>query len=148
MKYSETNINRIFVIRLEDGDRLPDVVEEFARKKGITSGCCLFLGGVKDRSEIVTGPETEDGMPPLPMHLLLTGTHEVAGVGTIFSDEQGNPVLHGHAAFGRNDHTVTGCIRPGIVTWKVLEMIIIEFSTPCGTRILDTATGFKLLEPI
>jgi len=80
MKYSETNINRIFVIRLEDGDRLPDVVEEFARKKGITSGCCLFLGGVKDRSEIVTGPETEDGMPPLPMHLLLTGTHEVAGV--------------------------------------------------------------------
>lgn len=147
MKYSETSIGRIFVIRYEDGDKLPDMVQDFARDKGIKSGFCIFLGGIKNRSELVVGPETDEGMPPVPMHLLLSGTHEVLGVGTLFPDETGNPILHSHAAMGRKDGTVTGCIRPGIYTWNVLEMILLEFNTPCGIRVYDEKTQFKLLKP-
>ena len=147
MKYAETQIGRIFVIRLEHGDKLPDIVEEFAREKGVSSGCCLFLGGIQDRSELVIGPEQDNQLPPVPMHHLLSGTHEVVGVGTLFPDEQGHPRLHGHAAAGRKESTITGCIRPGILAWTIVEFILLEFAIPCGTRVYDPGTELKLLQP-
>ncbi|EGW37165.1 hypothetical protein [Desulfosporosinus sp. OT] len=30
MKYSEANLGRIFILRLEHGDRIPDTIENFA----------------------------------------------------------------------------------------------------------------------
>ncbi len=47
MQYAEAQIGRIFVIRLEDGEKLPNKLEEFAQEKGVESGMCLLIGGVR-----------------------------------------------------------------------------------------------------
>ena len=81
------------------------------------------------------------------MEHLLKNVHEIAGTGTLFRDDTGKPVLHMHIACGREDKTVTGCVRSGVRTWHVMEVILIELLNCSATRKTDTATGFKLLEP-
>ena len=147
MKYAEGFIGRIFTIRLEDGDVLPDCLETFALEHYIKRGFCIFLGAIEDGSTVLAGPADGKKMPPDPMQLKLSGVHEVVGIGTIFPDKSGNPKLHSHASFGREDKTVTGCIKPGITAWKTVEIVLIEISGECGIRAMDKETGFALLEP-
>jgi len=146
MRYSEAQLGRLFVIRLHDGDHLPDVLELFASKKQVSSGLCFFLGGVKDKGRVVVGPSNSDTIPPDPVLKVLAGVHEVCGVGTIFSDEKGTPRLHMHASFGRGDHTTTGCIRMGIDVWQIGEAILIEIKDVAARRKRDDKTKFELLE--
>lgn len=42
MKSCEGNIGRIFVLRLEHGDKLPQVLEDFAGEKQIKSAAVFF----------------------------------------------------------------------------------------------------------
>ncbi len=146
MQYSEGRIGRVFAIRLEHGERMPDVLEAFAAEKGVKSGVAIMVGGADEGSRFVVGPEDGQTMPPVPMVNTLSGVHEVAAVGTLFPDEQGQPILHMHAAFGRGDLTQSGCIREGIVTWQVLEIVLIETVGLDATRRPDAETGFSLLE--
>ena len=73
MKYSEGKVGRIFVIRLEDGDRMPDAVESFARKNNILRGMCILVGGIKDGGNIVVGPKNGDSLPPQPITFPIKG---------------------------------------------------------------------------
>ncbi len=114
MKYSEANLGRIFILRLEHGDKIPDVIEEFAKTHQIDSAILYFLGGVDTNSKVVVGPEDGNAAKPRPMVTELLGTSEAVGTGTIFMDEDKVPKLHLHAAFGRNRDTITGCTREGI----------------------------------
>jgi predicted DNA-binding protein with PD1-like motif len=77
----------------------------------------------------------------------LYDAHEITGTGTLFPDELGNPVLHLHMACGREENTVTGCIRNGVKVWHVMEVILVELLNRSATRIPDPETGFKLLVP-
>lgn len=147
MRYSEAGMGRVFVLRLEDGDRLPETIEEFASGKGVLRALCLALGGAGGTSRLVVGPETEEEMPPRPVVLPLDGVHEIACVGTLFPDEEGRPILHMHAACGRGDRTVTGCVRTGVDIWKVGEVVILELTGTGARRSKDPGTGFTLLEP-
>ena len=52
-----------------------------------------------------------------------------------------------HMACGRKDQTGTGCIRSGVKTRQVLEVILLEPVDVRGVCLTDPATGFKLLEP-
>ncbi len=146
MQYSEGKIGRVFAIRLEHGEPMPGTLEEFAAKEGIQSGLAIMVGGAEEDSKLVVGPEDGSMLPVTPMLTALCGVHEVAAVGTLFPDEQGSPVLHMHAACGRQDGSITGCIREGIVTWQILEVILIEVTGLDAARIEDSATGFQLLE--
>ena len=146
MKFSEGRVGRIFILRLEDGDKLPDTVESFAAKNHIASGMCILVGGIKGGGNIVVGPE-EGSVPPNPLLFELQGVHEIAGVGTIFPDDEGRPSLHMHAALGREGKTRAGCIRPGIETWEVGEVILLEITDTKAYRKKDERTGFQLLEP-
>lgn len=147
MKYSESSINRIFVIRLEDGDAFPDCIENFSRKKSVKRGIVLFLGGIKGKSKIVMGPEKTEALPAVPIIKAISEAHEIVGVGTLFPDDEGNPILHAHASMGRDDETKTGCTRPGITTWHVLEVILLELTGECGIRVMEEPIGYKLLDP-
>lgn len=140
-------MGRVFTLRLEDGDVLPDCLEKFALEHGIKRGFCIYLGGIDDASRVVVGPEDGKTMPPEPMEFRLSGVHEVVGSGTIFPDPGGKPKLHSHASLGREEKSVTACIRPGITAWKTVEIILIELCGDCGIRIPDKETGFMLLEP-
>jgi uncharacterized protein len=147
VKYSEGNIGRVFVIRLEDGDRLPQSLETLAAEKAVKRGICLLVGGVKGGGTIVSGPRQEEAAPIETINKILEGIHETVAVGAIFPDENGRPKLHMHAALGRDQETITGCIRLGIETWKVGEVILLEIINNNAQRKKEATTGFELLEP-
>jgi len=146
MKIAEGHIGRVFVLRLEDGDRLPDCIEAFAAERGVRQGFCALVGGVGS-GRIVVGPEDTVTMPPVPVLTELFGAHEAAAVGTLFPDEAGLPRLHMHATFGRGDTVKTGCIRPGIDIWTIGEFVLFELTGLDLVRKRDAATGFELLSP-
>jgi predicted DNA-binding protein with PD1-like motif len=147
MKYSEAKQGRIFVIRLEDGDIVHDEIERFAREKSIVAAGLIIVGGADQGSKFVVGPEEGRGTPVVPMEHVLAEAHEIAGVGTLFPDDVGNPVLHMHMASGRNSSTITGCIREGVRVWHVMEVILFELVDTTGVRTFDSETGFNLLQP-
>jgi predicted DNA-binding protein with PD1-like motif len=147
MKAIEGTLGRVFIIRLENGDVIPDCIEKFAGEKGISVAQVIMIGGIGS-GQIVVGPRRSDEMPPEPMVLPVDGAHEVVGLGVIAPDEKRKPVLHMHASLGRAGKTTTGCLRPGVIAWLVVEAIIIEVVGTNAARMLDTKTGFELLQVI
>jgi predicted DNA-binding protein with PD1-like motif len=147
MKASEGQPGRVFIIRLEDGDLIPDCIENFAEDKRISVGQVIMIGGIGS-GQVVVGPRKSNEMPPEPMLLPLDGAHEVVGLGVIAPDVTGKPMLHMHAALGRSGQTTTGCLRPGVTAWLVTEAIIFEIVGTSAARILDEKTGFELLEVV
>ena len=81
MKACEGRIGRVFVIRLEDGDVVPECIERFAEENGVSVG-----------------------------------------------------------------QTMTGCLRHGVTTWLVGEVILYEILGAKVVRIQDKQSGFELLE--
>ncbi|MCK4948307.1 MAG: DNA-binding protein [Candidatus Aureabacteria bacterium] len=147
MKYSQAKQGRIFVIRLEDGDIIHEEIEKFAREKSISAGALIILGGIDKDSKLVVGPEHGRKKPVVPMEHTLDNVHEIAGTGTLFLGEKGNPVLHMHISCGRKSSTVTGCVRKGVKAWHILEVILFELVDTAAVRVLDSVTGFELLRP-
>lgn len=147
MKATEGSIGRVFVLRLEDGDIIPQCIEEFAREKNISHAQVQLLGGINE-GDIVVGPRKSDQLPPMKMLLPIEGAHEIVGVGLIAEDDSGNPILHLHGALGRSGHTITGCLREGVRTWLVGEAIIVELLGVDAKRTLDESSGFKLLKVV
>jgi predicted DNA-binding protein with PD1-like motif len=146
MRFTEAKMGRVFVLRLHDGDRLPDVLETFAAEKKVSTALCFFLGGAKENSRVVVGPKDNYTLPPEPMVTLLEGIHEACGVGTIFADEEGKPKLHMHASFGRSESTVTGCVRMGVEVWQIGEVVMLELACEKACRAKNKETGFEFLE--
>jgi uncharacterized protein len=146
MKATEGKLGRVFVIRLENGDKLPNCIEQFAEDHGISHAQVLLLGGIGD-GQIVSGPRYSDRMPPDPVLIPVDGAHEVIGVGLLVPGEDNKPILHIHAALGRTGHTIAGCLRPGVATWLVGEVILCELIGIKARRMKDEASGFELLEP-
>lgn len=146
MNFTQAKLGRIFILRLHQGEVLHEVVEKFAGDKKVNSALCFFLGGAEDQSKVVVGPKDGRAMPPDPMVTLLRGVHEGCGVGTIFTDESGKPKLHMHASFGRNDNSVTGCVRMGVEVWQIGEVVILELIGGSAVRAKNKETGFEFLE--
>jgi predicted DNA-binding protein with PD1-like motif len=145
MKSSEGKIGRVFVLRLEDGDVVPDCIEKFALEQGIKVGHVVLIGGIGG-GQVVVGPRQTDVMPPDPMLLPIDGAHEVEGLGIIAPDRDGTPRLHIHASLGRAGRTLTGCLRYGAQTWLVGEAIIYEITGTKARRLPDAKSGFELME--
>jgi predicted DNA-binding protein with PD1-like motif len=144
MRAAEGRLGRVFVIRLEDGDRIPDCIEGFAEEKGIATAQVLMIGGIGS-GQVVVGPRDSSQMPPDPMLLPIDGAHEVVGVGILAPGDEGKSILHIHASLGRSGQTLTGCLRPGVNTWVVGEIILYEIIGSKAKRIKDSRTGFTLL---
>jgi uncharacterized protein len=146
MKAAEGKLGRVFIIRLEDGDQIPACIEKFAEEKGISAGHVIMVGGIGG-GQVVVGPRLSQEMPPDPMLLPVDGAHELVGVGVLAPGENGKPVLHVHAALGRSGQTLTGCLRPGVKTWLVGEVILYEIAGANIKRVMDKRSRFALLEP-
>ena len=147
MIYEEARHGRVFILRLEHGEVLHEVVERFAADRSIRAAVVFALGGADAGSRLVVGPEDGDARPVTPMARVLDAPHEIAGVGTLFPDEAGQPMLHLHLAAGRESSTTTGCVRQGVRTWQVGEVVVLELLDTGSVRRLDPALGFKLLRP-
>ena len=146
MEFTEAKLGRVFILRLHQGQRIHEVIEEFAAKKQVLSALCFFLGGAEDKSKVVVGPKNGSALPPEPMITLLKGVHEACGIGTIFTNEEGKPKLHMHTSFGRKDNTVTGCVRMGVDVWQIGEVVILELKGSSAKRAKNKETGFEFLE--
>lgn len=145
MQYSQGNIGRIFALKLESGDRLPDAVVDFAREHNVRSAMALYVGGADATSRLVVGPE-ENTDDIIPIVHCLGGIHEVVAMGTLFPDEHGNPELHMHAAAGRQGKASVGCVRAGVDVWLIGEVILLEITGIAGFRKKDPQTGFQILQ--
>lgn len=145
MQYSEAKQGRIFILRLEDGEVVHETIEAFALEQKIQRAAVMFLGAAQKNSRMVSGPRSET-IRPIPVNInILPNISEAFGVGTIFPDALGAPVLHMHASFGHKDKVLAGCIRAGVNTWNVGEVVIFELLDNNGARALDGHTGFELL---
>ena len=147
MRYCEANRGRIFIIRLEDGDVLHEQIEQFAADMRIQAASLICLGGADEGSCLISGPKAGRARQIAPNEVILKGVYEVTGVGTVFPNKQGIPVLHMHLACGRQAETVTGCVRRGVKVWHVMEIILTELVNHEASRQRDPATGFDLLVP-
>jgi len=147
MKVSQGYLHRVFVLRLEDGDVVPDCIEQFASEHRVDKAFCALLGGIGG-GRLVVGPEDRDAEPVVPMVETFNNVHEAVAFGTIFPDEQGQPTLHMHAALGRGNQTLAGCVRKGIEVWKIAEVIILEILGTELKRRVDPRTGFEVLSTV
>jgi len=145
VKFSECKPGRIFAISLENGDIVHQEIEQFARDQSIEAASLIIIGGADKGSTLIVGPERENELPVSPLEYVLENVHDIAGAGTLFPDQQGNPVLHMHMACGRNASTRTGCIRRGVKVWHTMEVILFELLESKGIRKFDAGTGFTLL---
>ncbi|MEE9401337.1 MAG: DUF296 domain-containing protein, partial [Dehalococcoidia bacterium] len=68
MKTCEGRIGRVFVIRLEHGDVVPECIERFAEEHGVSVGHVILVGGIGG-GEVVVGPRRSEERPPEPMLL-------------------------------------------------------------------------------
>jgi predicted DNA-binding protein with PD1-like motif len=146
MKYQEGSIGRVFALRLEEGDRLPDTLEAFAREQSIEAAMVIYVGGAKDGSRLVVGPDAARSDAIVPLVHSLTGIQEVLAVGTLFPNDQGEPILHMHAATGREGDATVGCSRAGVEVWLVGEVIFLEILGTSGRRRPEPPSGFSLLQ--
>ncbi len=147
MKYSEAKPGRTFVIRLEDGDVVHECLESFAADKEIKAASVIIIGGADAGSTLVVGPSEARAEKIVPMEHVLDDVAEISGVGTVFPNEDGQPVLHLHMACGREADTVTGCVRKGVRVWHVMEAVVQELTGSSAVRRPDAAIGFDLLQP-
>jgi predicted DNA-binding protein with PD1-like motif len=145
MKIEEGSPGRIFVLRLEDGDAIPAAIDAFARDNNVKSACVFLLGGMRT-GQVVCGPRDSDTLPPDPVLLPVIGAHEILGIGLIAPGANGMPGLHMHAALGRDGNTTVGCIRPGLETWHIGEVVVLELLGVNIQRVIDNKTGFELLD--
>lgn len=137
----------MFIIRLEQGEIIHEVLERFAEEKGIQAAVLILVGAAERGSRLVVGPQDADARPVVPLGFMLTDVHEMTGSGTLFPDEEGHMMLHVHAAFGRDGKATMGCIRRGVVVWQLLEVVMMELLGSEAVRKKDEPTGFELLEP-
>jgi len=146
MQYGEGTIGRIFALKLETGEKLPDAVVDFAREHAIRSAMVIYVGGAGAASRLVVGPRENTGDEIIPLVHELAGIQEVAALGTLFPDENGQPALHMHAAAGREGGATVGCTRAGVEVWLIGEVIMLEIQGIGGLRTKNPKTGFQMLE--
>ncbi len=146
MKVTSARMGRAFVVKLEDGEILHECIEAVARENDIRHAACFFLGGADTGSRLIVGPADARAATIKPMQTTLPNVFESAAVGTIFPDESGRPVVHMHAACGREEETRTGCVRAGVKVWLTGEVVILELLDCSALRRRDPKTGFNLLD--
>ena len=134
MQYTEGQLGRIFVVRIDDGEDMLLSLRQFIIDKNIQAGSIHFLGALMN-GRMVTGPE-EPVIPPVPHFVMFEGGWEIFGVGTIYPGEDG-PHIHYHASVGRSGHALTGCLREKAITYLIVEAVIMEFTGLSARREFD-----------
>ena len=142
MEYGIGKVGRVVVARFFEGEDIYAEIQNLAARENIRCATVLLVGGMR-KGKVVVGPKNPTG-PIEPEFREFDDAREIAGVGTIFCDDEG-PKLHLHAAIGRGDVTFAGCPRGGATVFCVLEGVITEILDVDATRQLDPDIALKLL---
>lgn len=141
MRYTTARMGRVLVARVDHGEDLLEEVQALLEKEKVTRGFMFFLGALSEGS-LVTGPE-EAVIPPVPHWIRFSGGWEMVGCASVYPSE-GGPAIHLHAALGRGDKTLTGCLRERAETYLVVEVVVIELLDLRLRRERDEGSGLFL----
>jgi hypothetical protein len=141
MQYSEGNLGRVFVLRMDDGEDLIESLKRFVKDRGIESCMALFIGALKE-GKAVTGPE-QPTIPPVPHWEEYRDGWEVFGMATIYPSADG-PRLHIHSTIGKGREALLGCIRERAGVYLVVEAVLLEFTGLNVRREWDERTELYL----
>ena len=142
MDYEVGRIGRVIVARGFDGENVYEQIESIARRENIRCASVQVVGGLRS-GKVVCGPQ-DPADPANAAYEEFDDAREIAGVGTIFWDDEG-PKLHLHGAIGRGRETLAGCPRGGAKVYCLLEVIISEIVDVAAERKVDPATRLKVL---
>jgi predicted DNA-binding protein with PD1-like motif len=142
VQYTKGTINRVFLLKFNDGDILIDELIRLARKEKIKTAGLVFIGALK-KGELVTGPKLPV-IPPRPNKVNFRNGWEVMGMGTIFTNKSG-PQIHIHGSMGKKNKVLTGCIRGKSEVFLVIEAVVFELKGVKATKEIDQKTGLNLL---
>lgn len=144
MEYTTGTVGRCICIRLHENDPVYESITNVAAKEDISAGVVFVIGGVKNGA-VVTGPLDQDERPLRTMVEKFTDAREIAGIGTLFKNEEGTLKLHMHASIGKGTAPIVGCPRIALDCWLVNEIIILELTGINAVRAKE-ASGLELLK--
>jgi len=144
MEYRTGRIGRVIIARVDHGEDLLAELTKLAESERIDQAFFVAIGAIGD-AQIVTGPK-EATIPPDPMWHRVADAHEVLGVGNILrkggeDGEDGEPAIHLHAALGRSEGSLVGCLRDSVETYLTVEIVILEVTGVLAERAYDDALG-------
>jgi uncharacterized protein len=142
LQYSEGKLERVFMLRIDDGEDLIESILEFVQRKDLKSCIGLFIGALRD-GKAVTGPESAI-LPPEQHFESYLSAWEVFGMITIFPSMAG-PKIHIHSSLGRGREALVGCLRDSASVYLVNEVVIFEFTGIDARKVLDERIGLYLL---
>jgi len=145
MNYSVGNTGRVVVLRLCDGEAIYPAIESVAAKENIQSAMVWIIGGMKN-GNVVVGPKDASKLPLETLTQSFSDEREILGVGTLFLNGEGKPMLHLHAAIGKGATPIVGCPRKGADCWLVGEVVIMELVNVKARRVKQEKTSLELLE--
>ena len=143
MEYSVGHTGRVILLKLDEDDDVLESLESLASREGIENGIFFVIGSLKEGS-LVSGAKTED-IPVIPIWHHLKNNHEILGIGNIFQ-MAGQPKIHIHAALGRGDECLMGCLRGKSKVFLLEEIIIFELLDVSAQRERDEKTGMTFLK--
>jgi len=139
---------RVFVLTVDTGESFRRVIETFCSENSVSKAKVTILGGMQGGSSFVSGPVMDgdrEAMPIAPTVVSTDAPAEFYGVGTVFPNEAGSPVLHLHGSVGREGDSSTGCFRENAIAWLTMEVVIEELIGPDAVRRYDEKTGVSPL---
>lgn len=143
MQVSEGTLGRVLVVRLDHGEDIVESVVSAARQRRV-SRAVVWLIGAAGKGRLVVGPKKTE-LPPERWPVDFGEGRELVGTGTLFPSD-GEPYLHIHAATGRGESTLTGCVQKGTAAFLVVEAIIVEILGTEASRKPDPSGEFRLLD--
>jgi predicted DNA-binding protein with PD1-like motif len=144
MEYTTGAVGRCICIRLHENDPVYKSIQDVAAKEGVSAGAVFVIGGVKNGS-VVAGPVDQDERPLRTTVEKFSDAREIAGIGTLFKNGEGELKLHLHASIGKGTSPIVGCPRLGLDCWLVNEIIILELTGINAVRAKE-ASGLELLK--
>lgn len=143
MKVQEGRIGRTFLVKFEHGEDLLEEITTLAKRRGIDTAVVMLLGALATGG-LAVGPQ-ESTLPPRPIECDFDEGREIIAIGTIISDENGEPTLHLHGAMGRGEHCLAGCLRNDCRIYLTVEGVILEMEGIKARRLMDPLLQVKTL---
>ncbi|MFO7761148.1 MAG: PPC domain-containing DNA-binding protein [Thermodesulfobacteriota bacterium] len=143
MEYREGKINRVFIIRFDDGEDCLQEIVNLSKKENVRNGWFQVIGGLRE-VDLVTGPR-KPVIPPEPVWEKMQDGRETLGCGSVFRDENNEPRIHLHSALGLHGDTLTGCLRQNSKVYLVMEVLLMEISGFTASRPWYPEGGFNRL---
>ncbi len=143
MEYRSGTMNRVFVLRFDQGDDFLEGLLEVIRGEEIRNGWFHCIGGLAG-ADVVIGPK-EPTMPPEPIWQKVDSPRELLGTGSIYWDEHDEPKIHLHTSLGDHGKAMTVCTRKNTTTYLVIEVYLVEITGFEASRPWYEKGGFNRL---